>query len=94
MFARSLAQLGPHRSDLTGYEAPLEVGSPAHLTLVDPQARRSWSPADLRGRSANTPYTGRELPGTVVTTIHAGTLTVRDGNLVDPASLRSDSVEA
>lgn len=92
--ARVLSRTPARIGQLTGYEAPLEVGSPAHLTLVDPQARRSWSPADLRGRSANTPYTGRELPGTVVTTIHAGTLTVRDGNLVDPASLRSDSVEA
>ena len=35
----------------------------------------------LRGKSVNTPYLGRELPGRVVATIHRGVPTVLDGEL-------------
>ncbi len=64
---------------LDGYDAPLEVGSPANITLVDPTHTRTWSTADLRGRSTNTPYTGQQLPGRVVHTVHRGVLTVSEG---------------
>jgi dihydroorotase len=67
-----------------GYSEPLAVGSPANVTLVDPAHRRPWAESDLRGRSTNTPYLGRDLPGRVVTTMHRGVLTVDDGELVAP----------
>ncbi|KQV24997.1 MULTISPECIES: dihydroorotase [unclassified Microcella] len=66
---------------LDGYADPLTEGAPANVTLVDPAARRTWSTDDLRGRSRNTPYTGVELAGTIVATVHGGVATVLDGDL-------------
>lgn len=66
---------------LGGYGAPFAVGSPAHLTLIDPGATREFGVADLRGRSVNSPYLGRTLPGRVVATFHAGRPTVLEGEL-------------
>lgn len=68
---------------LEGYATPLAVGAPAHLTLVDPTARRDFSTADLRGKSVNSPYLGRALPGRIVATVHGGVPTVLDGELRD-----------
>lgn len=85
--ARVLSQTPARIGQLEGYGAPLAIGSTAHVALVDPVATRQWSTADLRGRSSNTPYAGRELPGRVVATIHAGAITVSDGQLADPATL-------
>ncbi len=67
-----------------GYDQPLAVGRPANVTLVDPAHRRTWSVDDLRGRSTNTPYLARELPGRVIATALRGVLTLVDGALVDP----------
>jgi dihydroorotase len=69
---------------LAGYDAPFEVGSPAHLTLVDPAATRLFDTAALRGKGVNSPYLGRTLPGRVVATIHGGVPTVLNGELRSP----------
>ena len=69
---------------LHGYDAPLGLGSPANVVLVDPTARRRFSVGDLHGKSVNSPYLGRDLPGQVVATIHRGVPTVLDGGLVEP----------
>jgi len=66
---------------LDGYAAPFAVGSPAHLALADPAARRIFATADLHGRSVNSPYLGSELPGRIVATVHDGVPTVLDGEL-------------
>jgi dihydroorotase len=66
---------------LEGYDAPLATGSAAHLTLFDPSTKRTFGTEHLHGKSVNSPYLGRELPGTVVATFHAGTATVLDGQL-------------
>ena len=66
---------------LDGYGDPLTEGAPANVTLVDPAARRTWSTDDLRGRSRNTPYTGVDLAGAIVATVHGGVATVLDGEL-------------
>ena len=73
---------------LDGYDTPFAVGAPAHLTLVDPAARRTFGEDHLRGRSVNSPYLGVELPGRVVATIHRGVPTVLDGNLREPEEVR------
>ena len=65
-----------------GYDAPLEIGSPAHLLLVDPAARRTIAVEHLKGRSANSPFLGVELPGSVLHVWHGGRRTVADGELV------------
>ncbi len=66
---------------LSGYGSPFAIGSPANLTLIDPSATRVFGVADLHGRSVNSPYLGRELPGRVVATVHSGRPTVLDGEL-------------
>jgi dihydroorotase len=58
---------------------PVAVGEPAHLTLIDPQARWSVVPRELRTASDNTPFAARELPGRVVATFYGGRATVLDG---------------
>ncbi|GAB2981937.1 dihydroorotase [Actinotalea caeni] len=58
---------------------PLAVGEPAHVTLVDPDARWTVVPRELRTASDNTPFAGRELPGRVVATFYGGRATVLDG---------------
>ncbi len=79
--ARVLSRVPAEIGGLAGYSAPFEVGSPAHLTLVDPAATRTFTADELRGKSVNSPYLGRELPGRVVATVHGGVPTVLDGRL-------------
>ena len=73
---------------VAGYAAPLEVGSTANITLVDPAHISHWDLSRLHGRSRNSPYMGVALPGRIVSTIFNGTETVIDGALVDPEILR------
>jgi len=56
----------------------IEVGEPAHLTLVDPHAEYTVDPASHASRSRNTPYAGRVLPGRAVATFLRGTPTYLD----------------
>ena len=63
--------------------APLAVGAPASLTLYDAHPVRVFGTDDLRGRSVNSPYLGRELPGEVRATFFRGRQTVADGVVVD-----------
>jgi len=65
---------------VAGYEKPLGLGSPAHLTLVDPTALAREPHGSLSG---NNPYRGEELKGRVVRTFYAGTQTVDDNGIVD-----------
>ena len=78
---------------LPGHGRPLEVGSPANVTLVDPAARWTVDPSGLASRSRNTPFAGShelmgsspwnsrgcELPARVVATFLRGRATVLDG---------------
>ncbi|MET0590173.1 MAG: dihydroorotase [Naasia sp.] len=72
--------------DVRGHGEPVRVGSAASLTLYDPAARSEFGTDRLAGKSVNSPYLGRSLPGAVIATIHAGVVTVRDGELVELAS--------
>jgi dihydroorotase len=77
VLSRTPAQIGR----LAGHGTPLTAGQPASLTLYDPSPARPFGVADLHGRSTNSPYLGRELPGEVRWTIHRGRVTVADGVL-------------
>ncbi|GEK80524.1 dihydroorotase [Agrococcus baldri] len=66
-----------------GYEAPLAIGSPAHVVLVDPAARGTIEASRLKGRSANSPFLGVELPGRVLHVWHAGRRTVTDAEITE-----------
>ncbi|HSO50517.1 MAG TPA: amidohydrolase family protein, partial [Acidimicrobiia bacterium] len=48
----------------------VEPGAPANLVLFDPG--RSWVPDGFASKSANSPFTGRELVGKVMATIYEG----------------------
>ncbi|WP_306232419.1 dihydroorotase [Agrococcus beijingensis] len=65
-----------------GYDAPLEIGSPAHVVLIDPAARAVVETGHLKGRSANSPFLGVELPGRVLHVWHGGRRTVAAGEVV------------
>ncbi len=58
---------------------PLEVGEPANLTVIDPDATWTVAGAELASRSANTPYEHMVLPATVTATLLRGKVTARDG---------------
>jgi dihydroorotase len=51
----------------------IEPGSPANLVIFDP--KRRWAPAAFLSKSSNSPFTGVELTGKVVATIHQGQIT-------------------
>lgn len=68
---------------LDDHGTPVAVGRPATFTLYDPHPTRTFAVADLRGRSTNSPYLGRELPGEVRWTVRAGIPTVVDGAVLD-----------
>ncbi len=82
--ARVLSRVPAQIGRLAGYDAPFEVGSPAHVTLVDPAATRVFGTDALQGKGINSPYLGRTLPGRVVATIHGGVPTVLNGELLSP----------
>ncbi|MGV8913501.1 MAG: dihydroorotase [Rhodoglobus sp.] len=96
--ARVLSTAPARIGRLDGYDTPFAIGSAANLVLIDPSARSTFSTESLRGKSTNSPYLGRTLPGRVLTTIHNGYETVRDGELVEidevARSARHAAVEA
>jgi dihydroorotase len=58
---------------------PLEVGEPANLVVVDPDAEWTVEGSTLASRSDNTPFESMTLPATVSLTMLRGTVTARDG---------------
>ncbi|MEM8923643.1 MAG: amidohydrolase family protein, partial [Actinomycetota bacterium] len=57
-------------------------GSPANLTVVDPDATWTVEPARFGGYAANSPLTGRELRGRVRHTVRSGEPVVVDGEAI------------
>ena len=72
---------------------PIAVGEPASLAVYDPEPRGLFTTADLSGKSVNSPYLGRELPGRVRHTVYRGTVTLRDGEIVDERTVAEQSAE-
>jgi dihydroorotase len=66
---------------LPDHGRPLEVGEPANLTVVDPEATWTVAGSELASRSANTPYESMTLPATVTATLLRGKVTARDGKI-------------
>jgi dihydroorotase len=81
--ARVLSSAPARIGLLDGYDAPFSLGSPANFTLYDPAATTVFGVEHLHGKSVNSPYLGRELPGRIVTTVHNGIATVLDATLVE-----------
>ena len=72
---------------LTGAAQAVQVGRPADLVLLDPSHRRVLDTTHLAGRSTNSPFLGRSLPGRVVATLFRGVPTVLDGAVRAPEEL-------
>jgi dihydroorotase len=64
---------------LDGHGGPVSEGRPAHLCVIDPDARWVVEPERLASRSRNTPYAGRKLKGKVRHTVLNGEPVVIDG---------------
>ena len=79
--ARVMSRAPARIGGLRGQGGAFAIGAPAHLALYDAAARTTFSAGSLRGRSTNSPYLGRELPGRVLHVFHGGVPTVADGEL-------------
>jgi dihydroorotase len=77
--ARILSENPARIAGLPDQGRQLEVGEPANLTVVDPDATWTVRGSDLASRSDNTPYESMTLPATVTATMLRGKVTARDG---------------
>ncbi|MDI6829438.1 MAG: dihydroorotase, partial [Armatimonadota bacterium] len=60
----------------------LEVGSPANITVIDPQLEWIVDPSKFYSRSKNTPLKGRKLTGAPVLTIINGKIVARNNEVI------------
>lgn len=81
--ARVMSRTPARIGRLAGHGTPLTAGEPASLALYDPASSAVFAASDLHGRSGNSPYLGRELPGDVRWTFYDGVVTVADGGVLD-----------
>jgi dihydroorotase len=73
--------------DVGDHGRALVAGAPAHLTVLDPEARWQVDPRALHSRSRNSPFVGRPLTGRPVHTLLRGRFTLRDGRLAAGAPM-------
>lgn len=73
--ARVMSTTPARIGGLTEQGRPLEPGSPANITLVDPDRQITVDANASLSRSRNNPWHGRTLRGAVHTTIHRGSVT-------------------
>lgn len=81
--ARVMSRTPARIGRLEGHGTALAAGQPASFTLYDPRPARTFGLDDLRGRSKNSPYLGRELPGEIRWTVRSGIPTVVDGAVLE-----------
>lgn len=79
--ARVMSENPARIANLPDQGRPLEVGEPANLVVVDPDASWTVVGTELASRSANTPYESMRLPATVTATLLRGKVTARDGKV-------------
>ncbi|WP_370938775.1 dihydroorotase [Amycolatopsis sp. cg13] len=79
--ARVMSERPAEVGNLAGHGRPIEVGEPANLTLVEPDAEWTVRGAELASIAANTPYEGMRLPGVVTATLLRGRITAREGKI-------------
>jgi dihydroorotase len=77
--ARVMSENPARIAGLPDQGRPLDIGEPANLTVVNPDATWTVRGADLASRSDNTPYESMTLPATVTATLLRGKVTARDG---------------
>jgi dihydroorotase len=62
----------------------LKPGSPADVTLLDPDAEWEIDPRDFVSKSRNTPFSGWKVKGKPITVMVEGRVLMRDGELRTP----------
>jgi dihydroorotase len=73
--------------DVGDHGGAVTAGAPAHLTVLDPEARWQVDPRALHSRSRNSPFVDRPLTGRPVHTLLRGRFTLRDGALTAGAPM-------
>jgi dihydroorotase len=61
----------------------LTEGSPADITMFDPDLRWTVDVTEFHSKSANTPFSGYNLRGKAINVIVAGRVLMRDGEMID-----------
>lgn len=84
--ARVMSENPARIAGLDDHGRPLEVGEPANLVVIDPEATWTVEGAALASRSANTPFESMTLPATVTATLLRGRITARAGAIVQAGS--------
>ncbi|MGP4020011.1 dihydroorotase [Saccharopolyspora sp. 5N708] len=79
--ARVMSERPAEIAGLTDQGRPVEVGEPANLVLVDPDAEWTVRGAELASLGENSPFEGMRLPGRVVATLLRGRLTAHEGKV-------------
>ncbi len=79
--ARVMSQTPAEIAGLAGHGHGIEVGAPANLVLVDPEATRTIDRETSHSLSRNNPFHGRSLTGAVHTTILRGRVTATAGEV-------------
>ncbi len=64
----------------------LKPGSPADVTLLDPDAEWEIDPRNFFSKSRNTPFSGWKVKGKAITVIVEGRVLMRDGELKTPGA--------
>jgi dihydroorotase len=77
--ARVMSVAPARIAGLAGHGQALAVGSPAHLTLVDPTTAVTVDRSASLSLSRNNPWHGRTLRGTVHATVFGGRVTAQKG---------------
>ena len=77
--ARVMSVAPARIAGLASHGQPLAVGSPAHLTLVDPDATVTVDRSASLSLSRNNPWHGRILRGAVHATVFGGRVTAQKG---------------
>lgn len=80
---RAAQVMSQNPAAIAGYAShgqKIDVGAPAHITVVDPKGVMVVDRAQLASKSKNTPFHGMEFQGTVVATVFNGRLTHKVGN--------------
>jgi dihydroorotase len=91
--ARVMSSAPARIGRLSGYDDPFSVGNAANIVLYDASVSREFATDLLHGKSTNSPYLGRTLPGQVIATIHNGYATVLDGALVSADEVAAAALE-
>ncbi|MET8775345.1 dihydroorotase [Nocardia sp. NPDC004654] len=92
--ARVMSEQPARIVGLDDHGRPLEVGEPANLTLVDPDATWTVRAAELASISNNTPFEAMTFPAKVTATLLRGRVTAREGKAVLGAAARATGPEA